>query len=255
MNLSIGLIFSNFKIGINKMNNANEVYNAISADYEDYSSRKTPYLASIENIVISEMKGRDGILDIGTGDGRRFQKLINALNLNDYLAIEPSAEMVELCEKRGVPVKQSSVEDISNVITRTFDGILALWNVLGHIPTGHGRLNALKQIHSKLNNGGVFFCDLNNRHNMHSYGYLKVLGRVILDTIKFDEKRGDAHYTWNINGKSYKGFGHLFTPMEAEKLFADAGFIISQCWAVNYESGQISNNKYRGQLLFKLEKK
>ena len=80
------------------------------------------------------------------------------------------------------------------------------------------------------------------------------MGRILADFINFSEKRGDARYTWQINGKDYQGFGHLFTPSEADKLFTDAGFKIIARWTVDYETGVVSNNKFCGQLLYKLRK-
>lgn len=229
-------------------------YDAISRDYEDYSLKKSKYLKSIESIIISEIKGKDGVLDIGTGDGRRFDKLVKALGLKDFMALEPSSQMAELCKKREIPVLHAPVSELCVSVDRSFNYILALWNVLGHISSGLERLDALKQINAKLNSGGVFICDINNRHNMKSYGYLRVIGRILVDYINFSEKRGDAHYTWNINGRDYQGFGHLFTPTEADKLFADAGFKIIARWAVDYETGAVSQNKFHGQLLYKLQK-
>ena len=229
-------------------------YDAISGDYEDYSLMKSQYLKSVESIIISEIKGKDGVLDIGTGDGRRFDNLIKALGLKDFMALEPSSKMVELCKKREIPVLHAPVSELSISIDRNFNYILALWNVLGHISSGLERLDALKQINAQLVSGGIFICDVNNRHNMNSYGYLKVIGRIIADYINFSEERGDARYIWKINGKDYQGFGHLFTPNEADKLFTDAGFEIKARWTVDYETGAVSRNKFRGQLLYKLKK-
>ena len=162
--------------------------------------------------------------------------------------------MIELCKKRKIPVLHAPVSALCASIDRNFNCILALWNVLGHIANGMERLEALKQIRAKLDPDGVFICDINNRHNINSYGFLRVIGRIIADYINFSEKRGDAHYIWKINGKDYQGFGHLFTPNEAEKLFADAGFEIIARWTVDYETGAVSHNKFRGQLLYKLKK-
>jgi hypothetical protein len=89
---------------------------------------------------------------------------------------------------------------------------------------------------------------------MSAYGYAKVLIRIIQDFLFFSEHRGDARYTWDINGKSFPAHGHLFTPNEAEALFKASGFIVEKRWAVNYENGHASKNKYQGQLLYVLRK-
>ena len=127
------------------MNEIIDAYDAISGDYEDYSLMKSAYLKSVESIIISEIKGKDGVLDIGTGDGRRFDKLIKALSLTDFMSLEPSLQMVELCKKREIPVLHAPVSELCVSIDRNFNCILALWNVLGHISSGLERLDALKK--------------------------------------------------------------------------------------------------------------
>ena len=236
------------------MNEIIQAYDEISRDYEDYSSKKSKYLSAIEELIVSELKNVDSIIDIGTGDGRRFKKILKKLGKTEHLAVEPSSKMVEICRERKIPVIQGSFSDLNEKIDMQFSAALALWNVLGHVETQALRIDALRQVYDLLPIDGIFICDINNRHNMMAYGYLTVFGRILLDRIFFDETRGDASYTWEINGKRFASRGHLFTPEEAEQTFIKSGFSVEQRWTVNYKSGKIKNNKYLGQLVYKLRK-
>lgn len=231
-----------------------DAYDAIACDYADYSFGKSEYLSAVERIVLSELADAGSIIDIGSGDGRRFLKILNSLRNVRHLAIEPSANMVERCAKRELNVIQASFNNLNDKVNEKFSAALALWNVLGHVENQEMRINAIKQVYDILETGGVFICDINNRHNMSAYGYARVITRVIQDWLFFSEHRGDANYTWEINGKSFAAYGHLFTPNEAEALFENNGFTVEKRWAVNYENGLTSKNKYSGQLLYVLRK-
>lgn len=236
------------------MSNIIDAYDAIACDYKDYSFGRHQYLSAVETIVLGELAEASSIVDIGTGDGRRFLKILNSLGNIRHLAVEPSANMVEQCKKRELNVIQASFNNLQCKINDKFTAALALWNVLGHVENHEMRINALQQVYDILEPGGVFICDINNRHNMPAYGYSKVITRIFQDWLFFSEHRGDASYTWEINGKSFQAHGHLFTPTEAESLFENIGFTVEKRWAVNYDNGRISKNKYLGQLLYVLRK-
>ena len=95
--------------------------------------------------------------------------------------------------------------------------------------------------------------DVNNRHNAAAYGRAKVAGRMIVDTLAFDEKRGDASYDWKIGGVHYPSFGHLFISKEIEMLFRQAGLKIRTRLSINYTTGHVSTSPYQGQLFYILE--
>ncbi len=231
-----------------------QAYDAIAPVYAEYSSEKEKYLNAIDNMVLKNIKNEARLLDIGAGDGRRLQKIQTTKKLSEAVAIEPSKKMGEICRKNtGCDVYEQCAENIGGLDIGQFDIITALWNVFGHIPKSSDRLQALKNIKDKLKPDGIFMIDVNNRHNASSYGAAKVAGRVILDTLAFDEKRGDANYNWKIGNKNYPGFGHLFTPKEIEILFKQAQLKVKKRQSVNYTTGQISNSPYRGQLFYTLE--
>lgn len=232
-----------------------EVYDAIAPVYDEYAQKKYAYLNAVDGLVQARIKDGARLLDIGAGDGRRLAKIKADKHLSEVVAIEPSAEMAKICRlKADCDVHEVFAERISDLNLGEFDVVTALWNVFGHIPTTEKRLKALWNIHACLKPNGVFMMDVNNRHNAAAYGGLKVLGRVVLDTLAFDERRGDAHYDWVIGDQTFKGFGHLFTPSEIEKLFKQVNLNVLERLSVNYATGEVSKSPYKGQMFYALQK-
>jgi SAM-dependent methyltransferase len=231
--------------------NTLEAYSAIAPLYSEYSGKRQTYLDAIDALVISYLKPGMRLLDVGAGDGRRLLKIISATGIKDYVAIEPSPGMAKVCEERtGVKVHQVCAENLGDFDIGKFDVVTALWNVFGHIPTSVDRLAALKNLALRLNPGGRILLDVNNRHNAASYGFFNFLCRVVVDSVCFDERRGDATYEWKIGNQIFKGAGHLFTPAEIENLFRQAGLKIAGSMSINYETGSISKSLHKGQLFY-----
>lgn len=236
-----------------KESNTVDAYDAIAPLYEEYSSQRQSYLNAVDELVAKNIAVDSRWLDVGSGDGRRLAKIKQTVDITDAVAIEPSAEMVKICEKNAqVPVHQEFGENIDQLDIGTFDVVTALWNIFGHIPSSSARLKTLQNIAQKLKPGGKLMLDVNNRHNALAYGKLKVLARRFVDATNFQESRGDAHYEWKIGDKTFNASGHLFTPAEIEKLFRDAGFKIIERLSINYASGEVSKSPHRGQLFYLL---
>jgi SAM-dependent methyltransferase len=231
-------------------NSTLEAYSAIAPVYDEYSNKRQAYLDAVDVLVISNLKPEMRLLDVGAGDGRRLLKIKAAVGLKDFVAVEPSPGMAKICEERtGAKVCQICAENLDEPDIGEFDVITALWNVFGHIPSAV-RLRALRQMAARLKPGGQIMLDVNNRHNAASYGSFNVLQRVILDTLWFDEKRGDASYEWKIGEQVFQGSGHLFTPAEIEKLFRQARLKIAERSSINYATGAVSKSPYKGQLFY-----
>lgn len=229
-------------------------YDAIAPLYEEYSSQRQAYLDAVDELVIGNIRPEHRLLDIGSGDGRRLAKIRDAVGLQDIVAVEPSEEMARLCEQTvGVPVYREFGENLDRLDIGEFDVATALWNIFGHIPNALSRLRTLVNIRARLKPGGKLILDVNNRHNALAYGRWKVMGRRLVDAIDFRESRGDAHYDWKIGDQIFHASGHLFTPAEIEKHFANAGLTVSIRHSVNYANGEVSDSKFRGQLFYVLE--
>ena len=228
-------------------------YDAIAPHYAEYSRQRQAYLDAVDELVVGNLGPGQRLLDLGSGDGRRLAKITTAAKISDFVAIEPSAGMIEICEHNtGKPVYQEFGENLDRLEIGLFDAATALWNIFGHIPDSEARLRTLVNLRAKLKPGGRLMLDVNNRHNALAYGRWKVMLRVLVDTVNFDETRGDAHYEWKIGDKSFHASGHLFTPAEIEKLFHAAGLRVLRRYSVNYATGEISGSRYRGQLFYLL---
>lgn len=230
-----------------------EAYDAIAPAYSEYSGNRKPYLDAVDELVISRLSPDMRLLDIGAGDGRRLLKIKEHAGLKDIVAAEPSSGMAQICRERaGIEVFEVCAEDIDKLDIGLFDAITALWNVFGHIGNNELRVTALRNLASFLKPEGVLMLDVNNRHNANAYGAAKVIGRVFIDFLNFDERRGDASYEWKIGDQIFHGSGHLFTPAEIEGLFRKAGLHIQERLSLNYSTGKVSTSKYCGQLFYKL---
>jgi len=226
-------------------------YDEISSHYEDYSLTKKSYLEAIDQLVIDRVSSDDSILDVGSGDGRRLAKISKECGVESPVAIEPSGKMAALCREKDIEVHNVLAGKILDQLgERKFSRILALWNVFGHIPSHSERLKVFQDLKKMLLPGGKIIFDLNNRHNAAAYGSARVLGRRLIDLIRFDEKRGDASYNWDISGKSFASMGHLFVPFEVSSLLKRSGLEVEEVCSVNYATGCISKSLTKGQLFY-----
>lgn len=229
-------------------------YDAIAPSYAEYSSTRQSYLDAVDQLVIDRLKPGMRLLDIGSGDGRRLQKIASHHKLTDVVAIEPSEKMAAICrQSTGFTVHPICGDTLDTLDEKPFDVITVLWNVFGHMPDSSVRLATLQAMAKKLKPDGIVMLDVNNRHNQLSYGRWNVLKRRIVDACAFNETRGDAHYEWKIGDKSYPASGHLFTPHEIERLYMRAGFYGVERYSVNYATGAVSTSPFNGQLFYVLK--
>jgi len=232
-----------------------DYFDSLAPFYRKYSDKKGNYLKTIDNLIVkNKPRNANNILDVGAGDGRRGTALAKKMKIKEIILVDPSIEMIKICRKlKPTAVWHSSAEDIP-IKHKKFDIILCLWNVLGHIKSRQRRVKALKKMKENLSSGGLIFLDVNNRHNASSYGWIKVIGRILIDTILPDEKRGDATYNLQINKKTFQGKGHLFTPSEIISLIKEAGLKIKNKYYVDYRTGILGKTYLEGQIFYVAEK-
>ena len=87
--------------------------------------------------------------DIGAGFGLFLEELRKILPENKYIAIEPSAEMAQICSKSGFDVKCMCLEDIT-VTEKSFDLLIA-FELFEHL---FDPVTFLQKIYSLLKPGG-----------------------------------------------------------------------------------------------------
>lgn len=243
-------------MGRSKVNeNTADIYNALAPYYQEYSQKKSAYLQTVDQYILSQIpSGANSLLDVGAGDGIRGMNLANQNGIGRTVLCDPSPEMAEMCKKLNpTEVWQAAAEELPDT-NEAFDVIICLWNVLGHLADRQARVKALRAVKKSLSSDGVLFLDVNNRHNAPAYGRLKVFGRILIDFLKPDENRGNTEFQWEISGKSFPAMGHLFNPKEIEGIIKESGLMIIERVVVNYANGNISKLPWLGQLLYKIGK-
>lgn len=227
------------------------MYDALAPYYREYAEKKSAFIAAVDNFILENIpKGAGSLLDVGAGDGVRGMSLAQQTGIGHTVLCDLSAEMVARCRELGpTEVWLAAAEDLPET-SRRFDVITCLWNVLGHLPGSTERIKSLLRMGELLSENGVIFFDVNNRHNVAAYGKLKVLGRVVLDAILSDERRGDASFDWKVGGKVFPAMGHLFTSAEIEGIIHATGLRVKKRISVDYNTGDLSVSPFRGQLLY-----
>lgn len=230
-------------------------YDRFAPFYRDYSVKKANYLNTIDNLVLKNIPhDATKLLDVGAGDGKRAMNIAKKSGITNIILSEPSHEMAKKChELKPTAVWQTSAEKLPGK-NYSFDVILCLWNVLGHIEKKENRMIAVSKMRDLLNNNGILFLDVNNRHNASSYGWIKIFFRILVDFLSPDEKRGDVEINWKIKNQTITAMGHLFTPNEIEEIILKNKLRIIKRIPVDYQTGKIKKSTLYGQLLYILKK-
>ena len=235
------------------LTDSSAIYDALAPHYREYAAKRSAYLAAVDRFVVENIPaGAGSLLDVGAGDGVRGMDIARRGGIGRVALSDPSFAMVELCRRLGPrEVWHCGAESLPGPPGQ-FDVILCLWNVLGHLPGKAARVRALVRMRELLAPGGAIFFDVNNRHNASAYGWFKVCGRIVVDALAFDERRGDATFDWNVGGRTFQATGHLFTPGEIGGIIAEAGLDVLRRASADYAAGRFSTCALRGQLLFML---
>jgi SAM-dependent methyltransferase len=228
-------------------------YDAMAPFYREIAERRTAYLAAVDRFVIEHApKHPTALLDIGSGDGVRGMALAKELRIGTVVLADSSREMIARCKLLNPSETWlCQAQDLPKTELR-FDLILCLWNVLGHLPDRVSRVKALGAMRDLLTPDGTIFFDVNNRQNARNYGRWRVLGRIVVDAVAPDERRGDETFEWKIGGHAFPAMGHLFTPAEVQRIICDSGMRIVRQVAVDYATGEVSRSRWGGQLVYEL---
>lgn len=230
---------------------AAEIYDALAPHYREYAEKKQAYISAVDCFIREHVPGAPrNLLDVGAGDGIRGMALASQLGVRETVLCDISAEMVLKCRQlMPTEVWLAPAEELP-ATERRFDLITCLWNVLGHLPGRSERVRALSRMAELLSEQGVIFFDVNNRHNAAAYGRLRIFGRVVIDAVLPDERRGDASFDWRVGDRIFPAMGHLFTPAEIEGIITESGLQVEKRIAVDYATGRSSTSRFDGQLVY-----
>ena len=227
-----------------KIDSSKEFYSETADHYEEIRSRQFLYNSKVDSIIIENLHGQiKSILDVGAGNGKRGINIKEKLDASEILLLEESKEMVKSIKKTdNVDV---AVESILNYHSeKKFDLIICLWNVLGHIDSKANRIVALKNMKRLLSENGVIFIDFNNRMNIKHYGVKNFIRNSIHTLIKKDS----GWFNLELSGINTKVYVHNYKEMI--DLIESSELKIRFMKSIDYSTGKIYKNRFKGQLLF-----
>ena len=225
-------------------------YDDLAPYFREYAERRSAYLRRIDQLVAPWLTGTS-LLDVGAGDGVRAKRLANGASLERLVMVEPSHAMAALCRKLCPRVLTVPVEELE-LPDQTFDNVICLWNVIGHVRGFETRVDALRRMASLLADGGSLHLDVHNRYNARAYGWKTVAGNVLRDLTHPRRENGERKFELVFEGRRLQGQGYLFNPSEIARTIEAAGLRILQREVVDYNDGASHRSPFMGQLYFRL---
>lgn len=229
--------------------NSNQYYDSIADEYARVREKRNAYLSKIDSIIIEDFHMRaKNILDVGSGDGSRGMKIFQSINADKIYMVEESKEMVKNIERdERINIYPGSIQTFQN--QQSFDLVLCLWNVLGHVNTFDERTQILKILKSFLSKDGVIVIDFNNRHNYRHYGIVNVFRNMLKSA--FVKEPG----WFDINNHDINTRVYIHSYFEIKRMISLAGLRIKSLRIIDYNNGDEYKNFLKGQFLIYLQSK
>ncbi len=191
--------------------------------------------------LISEIKPGESVLDLGSGNGRLYELLVD--RGISYLGIDNCEPLIEKARQRFSAAKflVGDALDLSFLGQEKFDRVYAI-ALLNHIPGKELRLKVLKNIREVLKPNGLLILTTWNLYQPRywgkiiKYSILKIIGRVDLDW-------GDVLVPWHTREEIIYRYYHVFTKKEISRLIDQANFKESKIyylkngWRSNWLAG------------------
>ncbi|MBI4185665.1 methyltransferase domain-containing protein [Candidatus Berkelbacteria bacterium] len=235
---------------------SSDFYTQFAPKYAIYAAGRKSYLETINRLIAEQIIDSEQLLDVGAGDGQRVQTIVQLLHRPvSVTAVDDSSGMIEiLCKRSGITAVQADIANERLPLSQSFDTILCLWNVFGHIETAERRLRALNNLAHLLAPTGILFLDVNNRYNVAHYGLQSAIRNIAADWLRPSESNGDFPLSIEFGTRRLSTSVHIFAPWEIERLFSRAGLRITKRTVVNYATGQVVPSIFQGQLMYQLER-
>lgn len=220
-----------------------EYYNRIASKYRDQSHSRDAYLSGIDHLIAKYIPNpsRGLFMDIGAGDGVRIKKLQERLNIRQLALVEQSDILFEKAHKE-LPQAKIYYDDFiqANIPTGSVACAFALWNVLGHVGSAS---RFFEKAWDVLQENGTLIFDVNNRYNIQHYGLLAVVRNYIKSV--FRSKRSGYFL---IGSEDSQSWVYIFSKREIVGLLKKSGFNIEKIFFVDYATGDVVANSFRGQI-------
>lgn len=231
------------------MNSSKDYYDSIAKEYAAISAKRKPFLDQVNALIVANSPKGGDYADIGAGDGARSNVIARGLEARSCTLIDESSELLGRVPKDlRTEVIQKSILELE--LDQRFDMVTCLWNVLGHLPDLEQRDEAVRRIARSVRPGGLAFVDVNNRYNVEEYGLESVMRNVKADACMSSDRGWYSIAQSNSETKVY-----IHHPFELDPIFERSGFEIVQRFHVDYLSGAMHEEFWKGQVLYMLRKR
>ncbi|MEI6553138.1 MAG: class I SAM-dependent methyltransferase [bacterium] len=231
-------------------------YTQFAQTYAQYAFGKKDYITAVNRFICKESISPSNILDVGSGDGKRAKTIADAIGVKNITLVDNSEGMVLLSKKiTDATVIYADITRRDFDFKKKYDLVLCLWNVFGHIATENERIIAMKNLGNLLSDGGVLFIDVNNRYNSTHYGKFSVFRNLLKDLFLSKDKTGNFDLSFKADTGNITTKVHIFNPKEIEYLIKSAGLTVEKRIILNYKTGTVEENFWKGQLVYKIIKK
>ncbi len=217
-----------------------KLYDELATDFSN--SRAYPWKGwgKVKEYVESNFTESVSVLDLGCGNGRFLQFLIDQkINFADFVGIDSSDELLKIAKERYSDNAEFIFADLetdweTKIIEEIQDpvryDVIVLFGVMHHISSFEKRVEILRKARSKLKENGVI---------MVTYWQFGSYPRF---TDKA-ENLGNNDYMLSFNGESGARFCHFTDEREAEKIEEDSNCeLISSYYS---DGGDEKLNLYR----------
>ncbi|MFA7252243.1 MAG: class I SAM-dependent methyltransferase [Candidatus Paceibacterota bacterium] len=229
-------------------------YTLFAGSYTEYSHNKAEYLSAVNRFIKNESVSPKSMIDVGAGDGKRGKYIAGVLSLEGFTILDNSDGMIALArEIPGARIIQADISQPEFDIKQSYDLVLSLWNVLGHILPAN-RKTTLMNLASLVSPGGSIIIDVNNRYNVSHYGVWSVVKNILRDVFMSNKSNGDFKLKIKTDKGEIETIVHIFNPLEIEKLIKTAGLVVEKRKIINYDNGKDCKSFFGGQLVYKLKK-
>ncbi len=210
-------------------------YSGLTGKYGTLVNERRNYLEAVDRHFLELAKDSGSKwLDVGSGDGFRAVQLNRHLN-KELTLVEPSLLLASDFEEAhpGIAVIRSTLS--SAKISRQFDLVSMLWNVIGHLDSLD---DSLRKIHGMLADDGVIFLDANSPFNFRRFGLLAVFKNLA--------RKVPIQFSWPE--KNSPGRVNFFGRRVLRNKLKLAGFV-PKFQYIDYDSGLPASSEYTGSIV------
>lgn len=228
---------------IQKLNSLNkQFYSVTEKAWDQTRSYSWPgWETLLQKLNLTPHKTID-VLDIGAGNGRFVQFLLeNCLSFN-YLGLDFNEELINLARQRYSSFNiQFQMHDLLKpVITDKKFDLITVFGVMHHIPGYENRVNLLKNLKELLIPGGTLAITIWKFNEFDSL-QKKIVSPELANIDSAELEKNDFILDWKKGKLAYR-YAHYIDDVEELKIVTDAGLEIKDSFRADGKQKEV--NKY-----------